>query len=108
MGDRYRRGSAPDLRGNKSGCSSSRGRAGSGDSSRERGMSKAGNRHVRALAIEIAWGWLRYQPESELSRWYQRRFGDGSSRGGRIGVGAVAREVLGAQGGELGAGRISQ
>lgn len=66
----------------------------SGDSSRERGMSKAGNRHVRALAIEIAWGWLRYQPESELSRWYQRRFGDGSSRVRRIGIVALARKLL--------------
>src|SRR3990172_7916023 len=66
----------------------------SGDSSRERGMSKAGNRHVRALAIEIAWGWLRYQPESELSRWYQRRFGGGSSRVRRIGIVALARKLL--------------
>src|SRR3990172_1286133 len=66
----------------------------SGDSSRERGMSKAGNRHVRALAIEIAWGWLRYQPESELSRWYKRRFGDGSSRVRRIGIVALARKLL--------------
>ena len=66
----------------------------SGDSSRERGMSKAGNRHVRALAIEIAWGWLRYQPESELSQWYQRRFGEGSSRVRRIGIVALARKLL--------------
>ena len=66
----------------------------SGDSSRERGMSKAGNRHVRALAIEIAWGWLRYQPESELSQRYQRRFGDGSSRVRRIGIVALARKLL--------------
>jgi transposase len=66
----------------------------SGESSRERGMSKAGNRHVRALAIEIAWGWLRYQPESELSQWYQRRFGDGSSRVRRIGIVALARKLL--------------
>ena len=57
-------------------------------------MSKAGNRHVRALAIEIAWGWLRYQPESELSQWYQRRFGDGSSRVRRIGIVALARKLL--------------
>jgi transposase len=57
-------------------------------------VSKAGNRHVRALAIEIAWGWLRYQPESELSRWYQRRFGDGSSRVRRIGIVALARKLL--------------
>jgi transposase len=66
----------------------------SGQSSRERGMSKAGNRHVRALAVEIAWGWLRYQPESELSQWYQRRFGEGSSRVRKIGIVALARKLL--------------
>jgi len=66
----------------------------SGNDSREQGMSKAGNRWVRGIAIEIAWGWLRYQPESELSRWYQRRFGHGSSRLRRIGIVAVARKLL--------------
>ena len=80
----------------------------SGDSSRERGMSKAGNRHVRALAIEIAWGWLRYQPESELSQWYQRRFGDGSSRVRRIGIVALARKLLIAQWRYLETGVIPQ
>jgi len=66
----------------------------SGDSSRERGISKAGNRPVRALAIEIAWCWLRYQPNSQLSRWYQRRFANGSSRVRRIGIVALARKLL--------------
>lgn len=80
----------------------------SGESSRERGMSKAGNRHVRALAIEIAWGWLRYQPESELSQWYQRRFGDGSSRVRRIGIVALARKLLVAQWRYLETGLIPQ
>ena len=80
----------------------------SGDSSRERGMSKAGNRHVRALAIEIAWGWLRYQPESELSQWYQRRFGDGSSRVRRIGIVALARKLLVAQWRYLETGLVPQ
>jgi transposase len=42
----------------------------SGESNREQGIAKAGNRHVRAMAIEIAWGWLRFQPESHLTRWY--------------------------------------
>src|SRR5262245_49680007 len=47
----------------------------SGDESREQGISKAGSRHIRAVAIEMAWCWLRYQPRSQLSRWYQKRFG---------------------------------
>jgi transposase len=80
----------------------------SGDSSRERGMSKAGNRHVRALAIEIAWGWLRYQPGSELSQWYQRRFGDASSRARRVGIVALARKLLVAQWRYLETGLIPQ
>ncbi len=66
----------------------------SGKSSRERGMSKSGNRHVRALAIEIAWGWLRYQLKSELPRWYEEQFGYGSSRIRRIGIVALARKLL--------------
>lgn len=44
----------------------------SGESARERGISKAGNRPVRAMAIEIAWSWLRNQPNSQLSRWYRK------------------------------------
>ncbi|MEX0601347.1 MAG: IS110 family transposase, partial [Rhodothermales bacterium] len=57
----------------------------SGDVDQERGIDKAGNRHVRAMAIEIAWCWLRYQPESALTRWYHERFAHGSSRMRRIG-----------------------
>jgi len=49
---------------------------------------------VRAMAIEIAWGWLRFQPDSALSRWYQRRFGSGSTRLRKIGIVALARKLL--------------
>jgi transposase len=66
----------------------------SGGTSQEQGISKAGNRHVRAIAIEIAWSWLRFQPDSQLSRWYQQRFGHGSSRVRRIGIVALARKLL--------------
>ena len=66
----------------------------SGDSHREQGIAKAGNRHVRAMAIEIAWGWLRFQPDSALTRWYWERFGHGSSRLRRIGIVALARKLL--------------
>ena len=61
---------------------------------RELGISKAGNRWVRAVAIEGAWAWLRYQPHSALSEWYQRRFGTGGSRLRRIGIVALARKLL--------------
>jgi transposase len=66
----------------------------SGELSRELGIAKAGNRYIRAMAMEIAWGWLRLQPESALSRWYQERFGQGSSRLRRIGIVALARRLL--------------
>lgn len=66
----------------------------SGGITRDQGITKAGNRHVRHLAIELAWGWLRYQPDSALSRWYATRFGAGSSRLRRIGIVALARRLL--------------
>jgi transposase len=66
----------------------------SGDESREQGISKAGNRPIRAMAIEIAWGWLRFQPHSDLSRWFQERFGNGSKRMRKIGIVALARKLL--------------
>lgn len=66
----------------------------SGDRARELGMSKSGNRRVRAIAIESAWSWLRYQPDRALSQWYQRRFGAGGGRLRRIGIVALARKLL--------------
>jgi len=46
----------------------------SGERERDQGISKAGNRRVRAMVVEIAWLWLRFQPKSALSQWYQSRF----------------------------------
>ncbi len=46
------------------------------------------------MAIETAWGWLRYQPESRLSRWYQERFGRGGTRARKVGIVALARKLL--------------
>ena len=61
---------------------------------RDQGISKAGNHRVRALLIQLAWLWLRYQPESKHSRWFQERFGGGSKRQRRIGIVALARRRL--------------
>ena len=66
----------------------------SGGSQREQGISKAGRGRIRALNIQIAWGWLRFQPQSKLSQWYQERFAGGGSRMRRIGIVAVARKLL--------------
>jgi len=66
----------------------------SGDDQRELGISKAGNRRLRTMAVEIAWCWLQYQPGSALSRWYQQRWAAGNSRQRRIGIVALARKLL--------------
>jgi transposase len=63
-------------------------------SRREQGISKAGNAHVRRLMIQLGWGWLRYQPQSALSRWFQERFGHGKGRLRRIGIVALARRLF--------------
>jgi transposase len=66
----------------------------SGRSEREQGISKAGNKHVRGLIVELAWLWLRWQPGSALSQWYQRRFGSGNKRARKVGIVALARKLL--------------
>ena len=66
----------------------------SGATSTTRGITKAGNRHWRAMAVELAWGWLRYQPTSALTRWYLERFHAGGPRTRRIGIVALARKLL--------------
>jgi len=66
----------------------------SGASQREQGISKAGNERVRTLAVEMAWVWLRFQPQSKLSQWYMQRFGEGGKRMRRIGIVAMARRLL--------------
>jgi transposase len=73
---------------------------------RELGMSKAGNRWVRSVAIEGAWAWVRFQPQSELSQWFQRRFATGGSRLRRIGIVAGARKMLVALEGDLRTGTV--
>ena len=66
----------------------------SGDGVRDQGISKAGNKRVRYSTIELAWGWLRFQPESELTKWFWKRFGHGNKRMRRIGIVALARKLL--------------
>lgn len=66
----------------------------SGEMAREQGISKAGNRRVRSLMIELAWLWLRYQPGSKETQWFQKRFGQGSKRQRRIGIVALGRRLL--------------
>jgi transposase len=60
---------------------------------REQGISQSGNRRVWALSVELAWAWVRYQPTSDLSRWFHARFGQ-HGRARRIGIVALARKLL--------------
>lgn len=68
----------------------------SGESRVDQGISKQGNRRVRALLIEMAWMWLRYQPESAMAKWFAKRTnGTGpNKRGKRIAIVAVARRLV--------------
>jgi transposase len=66
----------------------------SGKSQRDQGISKAGNKHVRALMVELAWLWLRWQPTSALSQWYEKRFAQGNKRSRKVGIVALARKLL--------------
>jgi transposase len=80
----------------------------SGESATEQGISKAGNRRARTLLVELAWSWLRYQPQSELSQWFNRRFAGGGKRMRRIGIVALARRLAIALWRYLGDGLIPQ
>jgi transposase len=66
----------------------------SGTTAREQGISKAGNPKARKTMIELAWTWLRYQPDSALSLWFQKRVGTMKGRIRRITIVAVARKLL--------------
>jgi transposase len=66
----------------------------SGGTKRDQGISKAGNRRLRQAMIELAWFWLRHQPESALSRWFHGRVGNGRGRIRRISIVALACKLL--------------
>jgi transposase len=65
----------------------------SGDATHEQGISRAGNARLQAVGIQLAWNWVRWQPQSALTQWYQTRFGTGK-RARRIGIVAVARKLV--------------
>ena len=66
----------------------------SGETHREQGITRAGNKHVRRIMVQLAWRWLYYQPDSALSQWYQHRFDGNGKRMRRIGIVALARKLL--------------
>ena len=66
----------------------------SGGSEREQGIGKDGNRRVRAAMVELAWMWLRWQPDSALSVWFRGRVGAMGGRIRKIMIVALARKLL--------------
>ena len=66
----------------------------SGEEEKELGISKSGRAELRSLMIEIAWGWLSFQPTSALTKWYRHRFDDGTRRNKKRGIVALARKLL--------------
>jgi transposase len=65
----------------------------SGESRRSQGISKAGNCLARSVMIQVAWFWLRHQPESELTKWFRRRTEGQSKRMRRVMIVALARKL---------------
>jgi transposase len=65
----------------------------SGESAREQGISRAGNKRLQSISIQLAWNWVRWQPLSVLTQWYRAHFGTGK-RARRIGIVAVARKLV--------------
>ena len=66
----------------------------SGKSERDQGISKAGNKRIRKLAIELAWLWSKHQPDSAITRWFKSRWGGAGKRSKKVGIVAVARKLL--------------
>ena len=60
----------------------------------DQGISKAGRAELRRVAIQIAWGWVRWQPDSALTQWFTRRFAAAGRRARRIGIVALARKLI--------------
>ena len=66
----------------------------SGSIDREQGVSKAGNPRLRTTMIQLAWLWLRHQPNSRLTRWFHDRVMQNGGRFRKVAVVALARKLL--------------
>jgi transposase len=60
----------------------------------DQGISKAGRGELRRVSIQLAWCWLRWQPDSALAVWFRSRFAAAGGRSRRIGIVAVARKLV--------------
>ena len=66
----------------------------SGSIAREQGVSKAGNPRLRATMIELAWLWVRHQPDTVLTRWFHERVNRNGGRLRKSTIVALARKLL--------------
>ena len=66
----------------------------SGSIDREQGVSKSGNPRLRTTMVQAAWLWLRFQPDSALSRWFQDRVSRNGGHGKKVAIIALARKLL--------------
>jgi transposase len=64
----------------------------SGAVARDQGIRRAGNKRLQSVLVQLAWGWLQWQPDSALSRWYRERF-DRGKRARKVGIVALARKL---------------
>jgi len=60
----------------------------------EQGVSKAGNARLRTAMVELAWLWLRYQPDTQLARWFHEHVERNGSRLKKPMIVALARKLL--------------
>jgi transposase len=66
----------------------------SGSVDHEQGVSKAGNPRLRTTLIQLAWLWLRHQPQSALALWFKERVTRNGGRGKKTTIVALARKLL--------------
>jgi transposase len=65
----------------------------SGEASHDQGISRAGNDRLQSTMVQLAWGWVHWQPTSALTQWYVARFGKGK-RTRKVGIVALARKLF--------------
>ncbi len=52
----------------------------SGAVERDQGIGRDGPGWIRAMLVQMAWRWLRHQPDSALSKWFNARCGEAKGR----------------------------
>jgi transposase len=66
----------------------------SGQIDHEQGVSKSGNPRLRATLVQVAWLWVRHQPDSALSQWFKARVMQNGGRQKKAAIVALARKLI--------------